>query len=47
MIVHMGENGKIRVLIAEDDPIQRKLLHDALEMERDIVCFAARSRTFF
>ncbi len=38
MIVHMGENGKIRVLIAEDDPIQRKLLHDALEMERDIVC---------
>ena len=34
----MGENGKIRVLIAEDDPIQRKLLHDALEMERDIVC---------
>lgn len=36
--VHMGENGKIRVLIAEDDPIQRELLCDALEMERDIVC---------
>lgn len=34
----MGENGVIRVLIAEDDPIQRELLCDALEMERDIVC---------
>ena len=34
----MGENGMIRVLIAEDDPIQRELLCDALEMERDIVC---------
>lgn len=34
----MGENGMIRVLIAEDDPVQRELLRDALEMERDIVC---------
>lgn len=34
----MGENDMIRVLIVEDDPIQRELLCDALEMERDIVC---------
>lgn len=34
----MGENGVIRVLIAEDDPVQRELLCDALKLERDIVC---------
>ncbi|MBD5094375.1 MAG: response regulator [Subdoligranulum sp.] len=34
----MGENDVIRVLIAEDDPIQRELLCDAMKMERDIVC---------
>lgn len=34
----MAEKDVIRVLIAEDDPVQRELLRDALEMERDIVC---------
>lgn len=34
----MAEKDVIRVLIVEDDPVQRELLHDALEMERDIVC---------
>ena len=38
MSVHMAEKDVIRVLIVEDDPVQRELLHDALEMERDIVC---------
>ena len=34
----MDENAKIRVLIAEDDPIQNDLLKDALEMEADLAC---------
>ena len=34
----MGENDVIRVLIAEDDPKQRELLCDAMDMERDIEC---------
>ncbi len=34
----MMEAAIIRVLIAEDDPVQRELLRDAMEMERDIVC---------
>ena len=32
----MNENAKIRVLIAEDDPIQNDLLKDALELESDM-----------
>ena len=34
----MNENAKIRVLIAEDDPIQSDLLKDALETEPDLFC---------
>ena len=34
----MNENAKIRVLIAEDDPIQNDLLKDALELEPDMAC---------
>lgn len=34
----MNENAKIRVLIAEDDPIQNDLLKDALELESDMAC---------
>ena len=34
----MDENAKIRVLIAEDDPIQNDLLKDALELEPDMAC---------
>ena len=34
----MNENAKIRVLIAEDDPIQSDLLKDALELESDMAC---------
>lgn len=36
----MNENAKIRVLIAEDDPIQNDLLKDALELEPDMACCA-------
>lgn len=34
----MEECAKIRVMIAEDDPVQSDLLKDALEMEPDMLC---------
>ena len=38
MIVLMGKNGVIRVLIADDDSIQRELLCEEMELEQDLVC---------
>lgn len=38
MIAHVNKNDLIRVLIVEDNSDQSTLLHDAMEMEGDIVC---------